>query len=89
MSKQLEIDGIGQQKASLADWKKQNKIFTHDAPHMGNDGPRWSCWAEIAAPSDFLEIYGQDAFGYGGSEKTAITDFCQKHEIELPFWWLK
>lgn len=87
MSKhQLEIPGIGQQLATLADWKKDNSVFTHHADHMPADENPWCAWDEIESPSHFLEKFG-DLFGYGKTEKAAIIDFCGQHDIKLPFWW--
>ncbi|WP_417550160.1 hypothetical protein [Methylophaga sp.] len=87
MAEQLEIDGIGQQKAKLSDWKKANDIFTHHSPHMDKADLQWTCWSEDNDPGDFLGKHGDDAFGFGSSEKAAIADFCHKHNIERPFWW--
>lgn len=85
---QLEIDGIGQQLATLEDWKAQNKIFTHRSEyHEVFNGPVWSCWDEIEDPFEFDEKYSFNAMGYGDTEKEAIIDFCINEEIALPFWW--
>lgn len=85
--RQLDIPGIGQQKAKLSDWKKENKVFTHHAPHMADCNP-WCAWNEILSPDDYLNRYGGEAFGYGKSEKSAILDLCDKDDdIKLPFWW--
>tara|TARA_Y100001936_G_scaffold248197_1_gene295543 strand:+ start:452 stop:715 length:264 start_codon:yes stop_codon:yes gene_type:complete len=86
---QLEIDGIGQQKMTLSKWKATNDIHTHNSPHMDEPRLYWTCWGEIKDPAEFLGKYGDHAFGFGGSEKTAILDFCKKHDIEPPFWWSK
>ena len=53
------------------------------------DEPRlhWTCWGETKDPAEFLGKYGDHSFGFGGSEKVAILDFCKKHDIEPPFWW--
>ena len=87
MSNQLEIGGIGYQKVSLSDWKKENDIRTHHAPHMKGECPTWSCWDEFESPEDFLSKHGDIWMGFGDSEKEAIMDFCLKCKIELPFWW--
>lgn len=82
---QLEIDGIGQQKATLKDWKSVNKIYTWNSPRCG-DKP-WSCWDEIESPGDFGHTYGFEEMGFGSTEKDAIIDYCKKQDIKLPFWW--
>jgi hypothetical protein len=83
---QLEIEGIGQQKASLSDWKVENNIYTHHAPHMeGNK--RWTCWAEIECPAEFLGQHGDHNMGFGETQKAAIQDFCKLHNVAPPFWW--
>jgi len=84
-NEQLSIEGIGQQKATLGDWKKVNKIYTWNSPGCG-DHP-WTCWDEMESPGDFGDKYGFDAMGFGATEKEAIIEYCEKEEIELPFWW--
>ncbi len=84
-SAQLGIPGIGQQKAKLSDWKKENKIYTHHAPHM-EESP-WIAWDEFESPHDYDSHYDPDSMGFGKSEKEAITDFCTEHDKALPFWW--
>jgi len=81
---QLGIEGIGQQKATLSDWKKQNGIFTHKSDICEK---QWTAWNEIESPCDFLSEYGGEAFGFGATEKAAILDFCEKENIKPPFWW--
>lgn len=83
---QLELEGIGQQKYTLAMWKKENKIYTHLADHMEDDR-RWSCWDEFESPLDFGEKYSYDAMAVAGTEKKAIEKFCDENDIKLPFWW--
>lgn len=87
MPQQLEIDGIGQQKAKLSDWKKANNVFTHHSAHVERIDMQWTCWDETDDVFIFIEKYGDSAMGFGSSEKAAISDFCQKHNIECPFWW--
>ena len=84
---QLEIDGIGQQKYTLAMWKVDHKIFTFHAPHMQGRCPTWSCWDEIKCPIEFIGKYGDHNQGFGNTEKEAILDFCEKQNIKPPFWW--
>lgn len=85
---QLEIEGIGQQKATLADWKRENDVYTHYSEYMEcEDGPAWSCWDQIESPIEFGEKYSFDAIGVGSTEKEAIIKFCSENEIKLPFWW--
>lgn len=86
-SQQLEIEGIGQQKATLSQWKIDNSVFTHHSPHLEGNGFTWSCWGESSDPEQFLSKYGDNSFGFGNSEKSAILSFCNKHNIEIPFWW--
>jgi len=81
---QLEIEGIGQQKATLSDWKKENKIYTYES--NGIEKP-WSAWGEVEAPWDFGHEYGFDKMGLGNTEKEAIWSFCDKWGIQPPFWW--
>ncbi len=81
---QLGIEGIGQQLATLADWKKQNNIFTHKG--IIEDKP-WSAWSELESPFDFLHEYGDSAFGFGKTEKVAILNYCEQENINPPFWW--
>lgn len=81
---QLEIEGIGQQKATLSDWKRDNKIYTWHSPGCDHE---WSCWDEIESPHDFGHTYSFDAMGFGNTEKEAILDYCQKEGIAPPFWW--
>ena len=85
--KQLELEGIGQQLASLSQWKKDNGIYTHHHYCPDEDEMEWSCWDEFESPLEFIERYPMDAMGYGKSQKSAIIDFCQKEQIDLPFWW--
>ena len=83
---QLEIDGIGQQRATLSEWKSQNNIFTYHAK-FADDHTKWTCWDKIEDPSEFLGKYGDHCFGFGLTEKAAILNFCQKHRVKPPFWW--
>lgn len=84
---QLELEGIGQQKATLADWKAGNNIYTFYSENMAGEECPWSCWDEIESPIDFMEQYGCDSIGVGETEKEAIIEFCMDNEIKLPFWW--
>ncbi len=83
---QLEIPGIGQQLATLDDWKAENLIFTHNSGFSDN-GLAWSAWGEIESPHDFGHEYSFDSMGYGSTEKDAIVQYCAKVKINPPFWW--
>lgn len=84
---QLEIEGIGQQKATLADWKKDNEIYSHKAwAVLAGDCP-WSAWANNPDPIDHLGNHGDHWFGHGETEKEAILKLCEIEEIKIPFWW--
>jgi len=83
---QLEIDGIGQQKYQLSDWKREHKVFAHHAPHM--EESTWSSWHGIDCPSEFLGRYGDSAFGFGMTERECLDDLLEKWpDIPRPFWW--
>ena len=84
---QLELVGIGQQKMTLEQWKKDNNIFTHRHYVPTEDEKLWSCWDELESPHDFIDKYGQQAIAMSMTEKQAILDFCFDNEIEIPFWW--
>lgn len=84
---QLSIDGIGQQKATIANWKKENRVYTHFSAMTSSGGLPWSSWTENPDPIDELSRYGDSAFGFGNSEKEAIIDVCKKQKIKLPFWY--
>ena len=81
-AQQIEIEGVGQQLATLATWKKENLIFTR----LGNFG-EWTCWDEIECPIEFLNRYGGEAIACAATEKEAIRKFCHEEGVELPFWW--
>ncbi len=83
---QLEIPGIGQQLATLDDWKAENDIFTHNSG-FSDDGLPWSAWSGIESPHDFGHEHSFDSMGYGNTEKDAIVQYCLKEKIRLPFWW--
>lgn len=82
---QLTIDGIGQQKATLSDWKNQKGVYTHKSDYSMPEP--WSAWAHSANPLDLLEKYGDGCFGFGNTEKAAILNLCLIENIEPPFWW--
>ena len=82
---QIEIEGIGQQLATLEGWKNQNQIFTHKS-HIDDD-KKWNAWGETESPFDFLHKYGDSAFGFGETEKEAILNYCEQENIKPPFWW--
>ena len=85
---QLEINGIGQQKATLTDWKKENNIYTHKLNDETLDHDvQWSCWDEFKCVEEFASDYGYDAIALGKTEKQAILKFCHDNEIKPPFWW--
>ena len=83
--KQLTIDGIGQQLTTLAQWKKENNIFTHK--NDCDDALPWSAWDEIESPFEFADKYSFDAIVRGNSEKQAILKYCEQEQIKPPFWW--
>ena len=86
--KQLPIPGIGQQKMTLCQWKKDNQIFTHHAPHMVESGSMsWTCWGGLESPSEFASLHGEQQMAFASSEEDAIQIYCSKHNISLPFWW--
>ena len=88
--KQLEINGIGQQKVTLKDWKKQNKIYTHlsnFADDLEGQDLKWSCWNEIECPAEFGSKHSFDAMSLASTEKEAIIKHCARNEITPPFWW--
>lgn len=82
-NQQLEIEGIGQQLATLDQWKIDNNIFTHKTYC---EEP-WSCWNEIECALDFADKYGMEAICVGNTEKQAVTSFCFENQINMPFWW--
>lgn len=82
---QLEIEGIGQQLATLEDWKKERKVFTHKSDAV--DETPWSAWDEIESAHDFGHKYGFDSMGFGKTEKEAILNYCYQENIKPPFWW--
>ncbi len=82
---QLELDGIGQQLATLEGWKEENKIFTRDT-HENKDLP-WIAWDEIESPYEFSYKYSFMDMAFGSTEKEAIENYCQQESIRLPFWW--
>lgn len=84
---QLEIEGIGQQLATLADWKKDHAVFTHKSWASHHGEKPWNAWAGNPRPLDHLETNGEGAFGFGETEKEAILNLCEKENIEPPFWW--
>jgi len=87
MTKQLAIDGIGQQKVTLDDWKKESGIYTHNAEFTENEGMKWSAWNEYESPIEFLSNYHCEDMGFGKTQKEAILEFCRKEQIKPPFWW--
>lgn len=86
MPNQLEIAGIGQQKITLAMWKNENQIFTHNAG--SEEEFPWTCWDEIESALEFGETYSFEAMGFGKTEKEAILNFCEEEKIDPPFWWV-
>jgi len=84
MTAQLDIPGIGQQLATLAEWKAQNKIYTQ---MINSEDYDWSAWDEIESPHEFGSKFGFDCMGLGNSEKEAILNYCGKQNIDPPFWW--
>lgn len=85
---QLEIPGIGQQKARLVDWKRENNIHTHHCPDI--ERAPWVCWQGEegeAEAVEYLEDEGEDGFGTGMTESAAIVDYCNKVGLKRPFWW--
>lgn len=83
MKKQIEINGIGQQKYTLSDWKRDNKIFTHQSWAYDE----WLCWNEYENPEEFIAHYSEEPICAAKSEKAAIQAFCEKQNIKQPFWW--
>lgn len=83
MKKQIEINGIGQQKYTLSDWKRDNKIFTHHSYAFDE----WLCWDEYENHEDFIAHYSEEPICSGKSEKAAIQAFCEQENIKQPFWW--
>lgn len=90
MNSQLEIDGIGQQKMTLESWKVATNIKTLKSDGFTVEEFPWCCWSEnhlyINSVHDFMENY-DDGFGYGQTEKEAITHYCEKFCVKTPFWW--
>jgi len=85
---QLELPGIGQQKITLTQWKKQNQIFTHHSPHLvEHSNWTWTCWNELENPEEFLSRYGDKAMSFASNEKDAVLCQCAKIGIDKPFWW--
>jgi len=83
---QIEIPGIGQQKATLADWKVEHEVFTHKSEIPQNSNP-WNAWMEFESAFEYMHKNNPDDMGFGKSEKDAILNLCDKHGITPPFWW--
>ncbi len=84
---QLEIAGIGQQIATVSDWKKENDVYTHKSWGLPAGDNPWNAWCGNPDAGDHLNNKGEDAFGFGETEKEAILNLCSKEEIKPPFWW--
>jgi hypothetical protein len=48
---------------------------------------KWCAWRFIENPADALGKQGDDWWGFGESEKSAILDLCDIYKIKPPFWW--
>lgn len=58
---------------------QKHDIHTHHAPHCQH--APFSAWYSISL-NDALENHGPDFFGYGKTEKEAILDLAEKHQLD-------
>jgi len=64
---------------------KENKIQTFYTKMSDQDDMPYLAWSgepEFKGLDDFLNTYGQDAFGYGRTKKEAIYEFAKLHKYE-------
>ena len=62
--------------------------------HWGNQGAgwnkenhTWAAWTDYESPVIFICQNHPDDMGYGGDEKEAILQYCEKAGIDKPDWW--
>lgn len=86
---QLTIPGIGQQLADLDWWKKETGVYTQEIKGIAwnTEGFVWGAWSGFESPVIFICQNQPDDMGYGDTEREAILAYCEKANIDKPFWW--
>ena len=84
---QLTLPGV--ELASLELWKLANGVYTGEIKGLAWNigGYNFASWSIFESPVIFICQNPPGDMGYGGDEKEAILQYCEKAEIDKPDWW--
>jgi hypothetical protein len=72
---------MGSKPTNLRQWLSTQRIQTHKSRTAK---PPWACWQGRYTGSQHFDIYGDEGFTYGKTEKEAMRKWCERAEITIP-----